>query len=125
MLNPKKNTAKNIIKSKERTAKYDVDNQFDVELVLDPTRELNVLTTKVVNIEEREAKEAAAVMKSAGVIIIFFIIYFFSADNSKFWFWDCYNNLISCPNYRILIFNIFIESYNCGGGTSDNLVRSY
>ncbi len=47
--------------------KYDVDNQFDVELVLDPTRELNVLTTKVVNIEEREAKEAAAVMKSAGV----------------------------------------------------------
>lgn len=47
--------------------KYDVDNLFDVELVLDSTRELNVLTTKVVNIEEREAKEAAAVMKSAGI----------------------------------------------------------
>ena len=45
--------------------KYQTSKQFQVELVLDPTRELNVLTTLVHTKEELE--EAAFVMPEAGV----------------------------------------------------------
>ena len=36
--------------------KYDTENEYDVELVLDPTRELNVLTTNILTREEKEAE---------------------------------------------------------------------
>jgi murein DD-endopeptidase MepM/ murein hydrolase activator NlpD len=45
--------------------KYDADNEFQVELVLDPDREINVLTTKITTSEDRE-KEVLE-MPMAGV----------------------------------------------------------
>lgn len=46
--------------------KYDDKNQYDVHLILDPTRELNVLTAKVQSNEEAE-KTATPVLREAGV----------------------------------------------------------
>ncbi len=46
---------------------YDADNLIQVELVLDPTRELNVLTTKVTAKEDLQTKEQA-VFPEAGAI---------------------------------------------------------
>lgn len=40
--------------------KYDPEDQYSVDLVLDPTRELNVLTTSVVSREEKEKEEEKA-----------------------------------------------------------------
>lgn len=40
--------------------KYDLDDKYDVELVLDPTRELNVLTTHIISKEEKQEEEQAA-----------------------------------------------------------------
>ncbi len=37
--------------------KYDTRKEYDVELVLDPTRELNVLTTNIMTKEEKKAEE--------------------------------------------------------------------
>ena len=40
-------------------SKYDTANEYEVELVLDPTRELNVLTTNIQSREEKEEEEEA------------------------------------------------------------------
>ena len=37
--------------------KYDINNEYSVELVLDPTRELHVLTAQINKIEEKEEEE--------------------------------------------------------------------
>lgn len=48
--------------------KYDTENEYDVELVLDPTRELNVLTTNILSKEEKQAEEAKQnVFASVGI----------------------------------------------------------
>lgn len=48
--------------------RYDMENEYDVELVLDSTRELNVLTTEVRSKEERqEAEEEAPALASVGI----------------------------------------------------------
>ncbi len=46
--------------------KYDEAGEFQVELVLDPNREINVLTTKITTSEERQREEAPK-MPEAGV----------------------------------------------------------
>ncbi len=53
-------------------AKYDPENEFQVELVLDPDREINVLTTKITTSADRE-KEALE-MPMAGVEKLFYEI---------------------------------------------------
>ncbi len=52
-----------------RTAlsKYDTENKYSIELVGDPTREVNVLTSEVVTTEEIEAKEDEIKLPEAGV----------------------------------------------------------
>ncbi len=40
-------------------SKYDTENEYQVDLVLDPTREVNVLTTSVTTVEEAEKEEEA------------------------------------------------------------------
>lgn len=45
--------------------KYDPDNNFQVELVLDPDREINVLTTKITTSDERVGGEAELPMAGA------------------------------------------------------------
>ena len=60
-----------LAKAKEQ---YDTDNLFHVELVLDPTRELNVLTTKVsaredIKVEEQEAFPEAGAIKAIDEMI--------------------------------------------------------
>lgn len=48
--------------------RYDMENEYDVELVLDSTRELNVLTTEVRSKEERkEAEEEEPALASVGI----------------------------------------------------------
>ncbi|MCD7724692.1 MAG: M23 family metallopeptidase [Clostridiales bacterium] len=49
--------------------KYDSDNEYYVDLVLDANRELNVLTTQIYSVEEQQEEEEAAqeIMTSAGI----------------------------------------------------------
>lgn len=48
--------------------KYDMEGEYDVELVLDGTRELNVLTTNILSREERQEEEGEAeVLASVGI----------------------------------------------------------
>ncbi len=47
--------------------KYDTENAYSVELVTDPTREVNVLTSNVVSNEEVEAKQAQVKFPEAGI----------------------------------------------------------
>lgn len=49
--------------------KYDSQNEYNVELVLDPTRELNVLTTSILSEQEKQAEEEqqAEVFASVGI----------------------------------------------------------
>ncbi|NLG04925.1 MAG: peptidase M23, partial [Clostridia bacterium] len=47
-------------------AKYDQNNMFKLSLVLDPTRELNVLTTHIEKTEESEEEKEPAVMPVSG-----------------------------------------------------------
>lgn len=51
----------------EAIAPYDTENEYVVELVLDPTREVNVLTTQVLS---KESKSAENVTYSAGVTYV-------------------------------------------------------
>lgn len=53
-------------------SKYDPDNEFLVELVLDPDREINVLTTKITTSADRERE--ALEMPMAGVEKVFYEI---------------------------------------------------
>lgn len=46
--------------------KYDSKNAYTAELIMDPTRELNVLTTKVVNAEEENGEKEQGFLRSAG-----------------------------------------------------------
>lgn len=49
-------------------SKYDTKNQYDVELVLDPSRELNVLTTNIQSKEEKKEEEKEQeVLASVGI----------------------------------------------------------
>lgn len=51
--------------------KYDTQRAYDVELVLDPARELNVLTTHILSREEKEAGEGEQeVFASAGIYAV-------------------------------------------------------
>lgn len=55
-------------------AQYDTDNKYQVELVLDPTRELNVLTTSIktteeVKEEETQAEETVAYEAGIGLVL--------------------------------------------------------
>lgn len=52
-----------LIRSKEM---YDKDNEFNVDLVLDPTRELNVLTTAINKTSEMDDGDEASVFPKAG-----------------------------------------------------------
>ncbi len=47
--------------------KYDSENKYTVELLLDPTRELPVLTTQVISEEEAEEKEEEPISFEAGI----------------------------------------------------------
>ncbi len=53
---------------KQAKSKYDENDEYTVEMVLDPTRELNVLTTRVLKTEELEKEQEAAIFPSAGAI---------------------------------------------------------
>ncbi len=52
-----------------RTAlsKYDTENSYSVELVADPTREVNVLTSEVVSTEEVEEQESQVKLPESGI----------------------------------------------------------
>ena len=52
-----------LIKSKSQ---YDEDNDFRVDLVLDPTRELNVLTTSIAKVSEIDESDASFEFPKAG-----------------------------------------------------------
>ena len=52
----------------ESKARYDEDNEYAVEIVLDPTRELNVLTTHVVKAEDLKKKQEEEIFPTAGAI---------------------------------------------------------
>ena len=54
-----------LVKSKEE---YDKDNDYKVDLVLDPTRELNVLTTSVKKSSEADDDKGTVVFPKAGVM---------------------------------------------------------
>ena len=47
-------------------SEYDTENAYQVNLVLDPTRELNALTAEVVNAREQEAQEELPIFPQAG-----------------------------------------------------------
>ncbi|MBQ3105714.1 MAG: G5 domain-containing protein, partial [Lachnospiraceae bacterium] len=47
-------------------SEYDTENAYQVNLVLDPTRELNALTAEVVNAREQEAQEELPTFPQAG-----------------------------------------------------------
>ena len=49
-------------------SKYDENEEYTVEMVLDPTRELNVLTTHVVKTSELEKEQEDVIFPSAGAI---------------------------------------------------------
>ncbi len=49
-------------------SKYDDNNEYTVEMVLDPTRELNVLTTRVAKTADLEKEEEEEIFPSAGAI---------------------------------------------------------
>lgn len=53
---------------KQAKSKYDENNEYTVEMVLDPSRELNVLTTNVVKTADLEKKEEEEIFPSAGAI---------------------------------------------------------
>lgn len=57
---------------KASKAEYDVNSEWNVELVIDPTRELNVLTTKVERVEQTESEDIIKTSKAfpvAGAIL--------------------------------------------------------
>ncbi len=47
--------------------KYDIRKEYDVELVLDPARELNVLTTNIMTKEEKKGEEEVDVFAPVGI----------------------------------------------------------
>ncbi len=47
--------------------KYDTENAYSVDLVADPSREVNVLTSEIVSKEEVEAKQSSANLPEAGL----------------------------------------------------------
>lgn len=53
---------------RQAKSKYDENEEYTVEMVLDPTRELNVLTTSVRKTSEVEEEEENAIFPSAGAI---------------------------------------------------------
>ncbi|MCR5268228.1 MAG: M23 family metallopeptidase [Lachnospiraceae bacterium] len=53
---------------KQAKSKYDDNNEYTVEIVLDPTRELNVLTTHVVKTAELAKEQEEELFPSAGAI---------------------------------------------------------
>ena len=53
---------------RQAKSKYDENEEYTVEMVLDPTRELNVLTTSVRKSTEIEEEEENAIFPSAGAI---------------------------------------------------------
>ncbi len=48
-------------------SKYDTENAYSVDLVADPSREVNVLTSEIISKEEVEAKEASLNLPEAGI----------------------------------------------------------
>lgn len=46
--------------------KYDTKNAYSAQLVLDPTRELNVLTTQIINEKEETGEETESYVRTAG-----------------------------------------------------------
>ena len=53
---------------RQAKSKYDENEEYTVEMVLDPTRELNVLTTSVRKTSEVEEEEENAIFPTAGAI---------------------------------------------------------
>ncbi|WP_442856345.1 peptidoglycan DD-metalloendopeptidase family protein [Butyrivibrio sp. WCE2006] len=51
----------------EALGKYDTEGEYKVELVTDPTREVNVLTSQVVSVEEAKKQEEEIKLPEAGI----------------------------------------------------------